>query len=265
MASSALPSNQQVEHIVDFIKHCGIQKSHLDNISKLNAQTNVVSMSMDLQSLIDLASLGVEHVDDIPDTPITIANAICYKSKELSDSIEMGLRYEYRNHMLNYFYILRLLSWIERYRFPNEAQKNTLVNSTRTITKAYYNWINASNHRHIPRSYVIGIALHFLYLDVYDDLILDRVYTDDRILKPVKDKKKNDLLRNTNDEGVIDMYQLDPRIVHDQQTDQVIHIRRAFQMVNGILEVNYPSYLKAGRSIHRSHIQYLNSWFGKQK
>ena len=221
---------------------------------------------MELQSLIDIASLtqakrGV--VNSMPQVPIAIADSICSKSNRLSESVKIGQTYEHASDLLSYSHILKLLSWIEGYEFANGEEKDSLVNSARIIAKAYFDLKDKFSAKRIPREYVLGIALHFLYLDVYDDRILDAVYNDDRILKPVKEEKRNKMFGNSMNDEVKDLYELKGSLVYDYHSHEAIINRKAFQIINGILDVNYPSYRKAGRFIHQSHIQYLNTWFGK--
>ena len=264
--SAKLPSNELIRPIVGFITKCGCQKSQFDDISNLYAKVAVVSQTMELQSLIDIASLTQAKrsvVNSMPQVPIAIADSICSKSKSLSKSIEIGQTYEHTSDLLSYSHILKLLSWIEGYEFTNEEERDSLVNSTRIIARAYFDLKHQFSAKRIPREYVVGIALHFLYLDVYEDWILEAVYTDDRILKPVKEEKKNKMLCNSMNDEIKGLYELKDRLMYDYRSHEAMIIRRAFQMINGILDVNYPSYRKAGRFIDQSHIQYLNTWFGK--
>ena len=264
--SAKLPSNEIIRPIVGFITRCGCQKSQLDEISNLFAKVAVFSQTMELQSLIDIASLTQAKrsvVTRMPKVPIAIADSICSKSNRLSKSIEIGQTYEHISDLLGYSHLLNLLSWIEGYEFTNEEERDSLVNSARIIAKAYFDLKDQVSAKRIPREYVVGIALHFLYLDVYEDWILDAVYNDDRILKPVKEEKRNKMLGNSMNDEIRDLYELKDRLVYDYHSHEALIIRRAFQMINGILDVNYPSYRKAGRFIHQSHIRYLNTWFGK--
>ena len=264
--STKLPSNELIRPIIGFITRCGCQKAQFDDVSNLYAKVAVVCQKMELQSLIDVASLTMAKrsvVNRMPQVPISIANSICSKSNSLSESIDIGQTYEHTSDILSYSHILNLLTWIEGYDFTNREEKDSLVNSARIIAKAYFDLKDQFSARRIPREYVLGIALHFLYLDVYDDWILDAVYNDDRILKPVKEEKRNKMLSNSMNDEIKDLYELKSSLVYDYHSHEAMINRRAFQMINGILDVNYPSYRKAGRFIHQSHIRYLNTWFGK--
>ena len=266
-----IPTDDQIEHTVDYMKECGIHRSQLAGVNDLYEKATLVCDKFQLKSLIDLAFLSVKTIvvdENLLYTPFTLANTLCKYCNILSEQIKNGQVEDYAKNLLSYRHIRKLLLWVESYNFPNEEQKASLVNNIRLIVKEYFNLIHNSTecnkHKHIgplPREYVVAIALHFLYLDVYDDTILDAVYSDERILEPVKDNKNifKDSLKNETK----DLYQINSRIVYDQLTDQVISLRRGFLMINGILEVNYPTYAKAGRTIHPSHIQYLNTWFGK--
>ena len=268
-----IPKDNQIEHTVDYIKACGIHRSQMAGVNDLYEKASLVCDKFQLKSLIDLAYLSVNTTVAVDEnlicTPFTLANTLCEYCNILSEKIKNGQVQDYENNLLSHRHILKLLLWIESYNFPNEKQKASLVNDIRLIAKEYLNLRHKSTesnkHRQLgplPREYVVAIALHFLFLDVYDDTILGAVYSDERILETVKDNK-NILLEDSLKNETKDLYQLNSRIVYDLDTDQVISLRRGFQMINGILEVNYPTYAKAGRTIHPSHIQYLNTWFGK--
>ena len=265
LKSEKLPTDKQIEHIIDYIKGCGIQKTHRSNIVDLYEQAAcVASKTLGLQSLIDLASLSCisrQKDENLPYIPSILAENICNKCMLLSKLIEDSKFKNDKHDILRHRHILKLLLWIESYSFTNEEQKASVVNSARILTKQYLNWVRQSKTGPIPREYLVGIALHFLYLDVYDDTILDAIYTDERILEPAVNKDKSS--KQSVEDSEKNTFQVKERIVYENENDLVIIIRRAFLMINGILEVNYPSYTKAGRTINPSHIRYLNNWFGK--
>ena len=100
-------------------------------------------------------------------------------------------------------------------------------------------------------------------MKVYDDHLLDTVYSDSRILVPPKHKKQcnkgNEANENVSKEI---LYKLKPRYVYAELDPAAMLIRRAFLIINGIVEMNYPQYLKARRNLDAKHMNYLLSWFG---
>ena len=142
--------------------------------------------------------------------------------------------------------------------FTDENQSGHMIDFTRSLAKYYLaRW--AVQVGRIPMQELLGIVLHFLYLDVYDDDILDLVYTDNRIIVPRKNSKKSsDELRDSEN-----IYTLKRRLERDSEDQQTILNRRAFLMIDGILAVNYPSYLKASRKLDAYSMLRAGAWFGK--
>ena len=186
-------------------------------VNDLYEKASLVCDKFQLKSLIDLAFLSVNTTVAVDEnlicTPFTFANTLCEYCNILSEKIKNGQVQDYANNLLSHRHILKLLLWIESYNFPNEKQKASLVNDIRLIAKEYLNLRHKSTesnkHRQLgplPKEYLVAIALHFLFLDVYDDTILGAVYSDERILETVKDNKTillEDSLKNFTSSTVL--------------------------------------------------------------
>ena len=166
----------------------------------------------------------------------------------------------YEQILLPPSHILRLLILIESNAFESETQKRAVLDSARIFTKELFNWASTKKSQ-LSMEYVVSLVLHLLYTDVYDDTIIDAIYTDDRILVPSKNVTNANQPNKGNNTLVT--YQLRPRLLHSDVDKQAVTIRRAFLMINGMLAVNYPSYMKAGIKLDSSKLKMANAWFGK--
>ena len=261
-----IPTEKQVTNIVTFIENSRLHPTHLNSV--FNLQTKIANLSpheFELKSLIDFASLS--HATVRPDHKSShksniLADAIFNKCHILCELIKSNHFKVYEQILLPPSHILRLLILIESNAFANETQKSAMLDSARQLTKELFIWSSTIKKNHISMRYIVSLVLHLLYSDVYDDTILDAVYTDNRILVPSKNKVTNVDQPDRGNETLI-TYQLRPRLLHSDMDNDAVTMRRAFLMINGMIAVNYPSYMKAGITLHSSKLEMANAWFGK--
>ena len=259
------PTEPQFENIIKFTLDCGLHlKTHFNDVCKLQeSAVRLENSGIELRSLIDLASLSCVDIrgDDVfPSSNDILAPTICKLTLALSKSIKSEKCFDTEKKLLKPRHILRLLNLIESNAFMDTTQN--MLDATRHLAKELF--IRHANGQTISMEYVVAIALHFLYHDVYDDTILDAVYEDNRIVTPLDCKKCQ---KGSFEPSKVEMkeilYQLKPSLQMAEKNYQGIIVRRGFLMIDGILAVNYPSYLKAGRKLDSSSMLYTNAWFGK--
>ena len=253
-------TDTQVENIVNFLEFCGLNKSYQQSLTKINDIQQKAAYSkplLGLQGLLALASITCSNVK-FDDSPGSCAKALskCIYQEFTALPSDESIKFESQRSLLNPIAILRTLTMIESNIYKNDSEKNLI------LTKALFQTKKLLHSTHISVENLLSIVLHFLYLEVYDDDLLDTVYGDSRILVPAKHKqcnKGNEANENAPKEII---YKLKPRYVYAELDPAAMLIRRAFLILNGIVEMNYPQYLKARRKLDAKQMDYLLSWFG---
>ena len=261
-----LPTEKQVTNIVTFIESSRLHPTHVNSV--LNLQTKIANLApneFELKSLIDFASLSyttmcLERTSSHKSH--MLADAILNKCHVLCELIKYNHFKVYEEILLPPSHILRLFILIESNAFASETQKSAMLDSARQFTRELLIWTSTIKKNHISMEYLVSLVLHLLYSDVYDDTILDAVYNDNRILVPSKDNGANIEQPDKGNETPI-THQLRPRLLHSDMDNHAVTIRRAFLMINGMLAVNYPSYMKAGIRLNSLKLEMANAWFGK--
>ena len=260
-----MPTEMQVTNIVTFIENSRLHHTHLNSV--INLQSKIANLSphkFELKSLIDFASLSYTTVrpgHTSSRKPNILADTIFKKCLILCEVIKSNHFKVYEQILLPPSHILRLLILIESNAFESETQKRAMLDSARIYTKELFIWTSTTKKSLLSMEYAVSLVLHFLYTDVYDDTILDAIYTDDRILVP--SKNVNNANQPNKGNNTLVTYQLRPRLLHSDVDKQAVTIRRAFLMINGMIAVNYPSYMKAGIKLDSSKLKMANAWFGK--
>ena len=207
-------TDTQVENIVNFLEYCGLNKSFQQNLPKINDIQQKAADSkplLGLKGLIALASITCSNVrlDDSPGSCAkALSNCIYQEFTALPNSDE-SKKFESQGSLLNPIAILRTLTMIESNIYKNDSEKHLILNKALLQTKKLL------DSTHISVENLLSIVLHFLYLEVYDDDLLDTVYSDSRILVPAKHKKQcnksNEANENVSEEIT---YKLKPRYVY---------------------------------------------------
>ena len=268
MAHNIIPTDKQVDAIVNFMHSCGIQETDIDLIYDVQEKAADLGEDLDIKSLVVLGSMNCGNTNigstfkpcvDRLSSIIFQKCSVLYnlkKSNALSEIKKQPVNLNLKPLTLKPKHILQLLYMIESGVFTDEKQSGLMIGYTRSLAKYYLTrW--AVQVGPIPMQELLGIVLHFFYLDVYDDYILDLVYTDNRIIVPRKKSKSSDELRSEN------TYTLKRRLEREADDQQTILNRRAFLMMDGILSVNYPSYPKASRKLDAHSMLRAGAWFGK--